>query len=132
MRNAHIDARSLPENKMELFKEFSFEAAHAIPPYSGLHGHSFSVRVVLRGSPDPVYGWATSLTDIEPHVEAVRRELDHKCLNNIEGLAMPSLENIAQWIWRRLANTVPGLDRIIVRRGSSGHGEGCTYRGHAG
>lgn len=89
------------------------------------------VEVFLRGKADPVYGWATSLTDIESHIEAVRKDLDHKYLNDVEGLDVPSLENLAQWIWRRLDNDLPGLDRITVRRGSAGNGEGCTYRGRA-
>jgi 6-pyruvoyltetrahydropterin/6-carboxytetrahydropterin synthase len=113
---------------IETFKEFTFEAAHHVPQYSGVHGHSFMVQIVLQGKPDPVFGWPASLTDFEPQIEAVRQDLDHKYLNEIEGLAVPSLENIAAWIWRRLGNTVPGLDRIIVRRGNAGHGEGCTYR----
>jgi 6-pyruvoyltetrahydropterin/6-carboxytetrahydropterin synthase len=41
---------------IELFKEFTFEAAHSVPAYSEVHGHSFIVEVVLRGEPDPVYG----------------------------------------------------------------------------
>ena len=44
-------------------------------------------------------------------------------------LAVPSLENIAQWIWRKLDNRVAGVDRVSVRRGVLGNGEGCTYRG---
>jgi 6-pyruvoyltetrahydropterin/6-carboxytetrahydropterin synthase len=114
---------------MELFKEFTFEAAHQIPPYSGVHGHSFAVEVVYEGPGDPVYGWALSLTRIEPLIEAVQKELDHKYLNEIEGLAVPSLENVAAWIWRRLDNAAPGLSRVSVRRGAAGHGEGCTFRG---
>jgi 6-pyruvoyltetrahydropterin/6-carboxytetrahydropterin synthase len=50
-------------------------------------------------------------------------------LNQIEGLAVPSLENIAQWIWQRIDNRVAGVDRVSVRRGLLGNGEGCTYRG---
>jgi len=89
------------------------------------------VQIVLQGKPDPVFGWPVSLTDLEPRIEAVRQELDHKYLNEIEGLAFPSLENIAAWIWRRLGDNVPGLDHIIVRRGNAGYGEGCTYRASA-
>lgn len=113
---------------MELFKEFSFEAAHKVPSYSGVHGHSFIVEVVMAGQPDPAFGWPVSLTDIGPQIEALRRELDEKYLNDIEGLEIPSLENIARWIWKRLDPAVPGLERVTVRRGAAGHGEGCTYR----
>ena len=115
----------------ETFKEFTFEAAHQLPPYSGLHGHSFMVEIVVTGPSDVHFGWAASLTDIEPHIEALRQDLDHKYLNDIDGLEVPSLENVAAWIWRRLDRIVPGLDRVVVRRGSAGHGEGCTFRGTA-
>jgi 6-pyruvoyltetrahydropterin/6-carboxytetrahydropterin synthase len=116
---------------MELFKEFTFEAAHQVGPYSGIHGHSFMVEVRLKGKADPVYGWPASLTDIEAHIDVVRGDLDHKYLNDIEGLAVPSLENLAQWIWRRFDDVLPGLERITVRRGYPGNGEGCTYSGRA-
>jgi 6-pyruvoyltetrahydropterin/6-carboxytetrahydropterin synthase len=114
---------------LETFLEFTFEAAHTTPPYTRPHGHSFRAKVVLRGAPDPVYGWSHDLTKVEPVIEAVRRELDHKYLNDIEGLAMPTLENVARWIWQRLEGTLAGLDQVVVRRGVDGHVEGCAYRG---
>ena len=55
---------------LETFVEFTFEAAHQIPPYSGMHGHSFKVVVYLNGKPDPVFGWTHNLYDVEA---AVRR-----------------------------------------------------------
>jgi 6-pyruvoyltetrahydropterin/6-carboxytetrahydropterin synthase len=114
---------------IELFKEFTFEAAHKVPGYSDIHGHSFRVELFMRGEAEGTYGWATSLTHVEPPIHEVQRRLDHRFLNEIEGLEVPSLENIARWIWQRLDNQVPGLDRVVVRRGCSGHGDGCIYRG---
>jgi 6-pyruvoyltetrahydropterin/6-carboxytetrahydropterin synthase len=35
--------------------------------------------------------------------------LDHRCLNEVEGLTNPTAENIAVWIWGRLK---PGLRQI--------------------
>ncbi len=114
---------------VELFREFTFEAAHRVPNYSDVHGHSFQVGVVMRGPADETHGWVQSLTDIEPHIKMVQRQLDHKYLNDIEGLSVPSLENVARWIWNRLDNSLPHLERVEVRRGGPGHGEGCVYRG---
>jgi 6-pyruvoyltetrahydropterin/6-carboxytetrahydropterin synthase len=114
---------------MQTFKEFSFEAAHKIPPYSDVHGHSFRVSVVIGGEPDATYGWSVSLYDLEDRLESLRRELDHKYLNDIEGLDCPSLENLARWIWDRLAPEIPGLERVSVARGVTGQSEGCTYAG---
>ncbi len=113
----------------QTFKEFTFEAAHQTPPYSGLHGHSFRVEVVLGGDSDPVFGWTHNLDEVEPVIEVVRRELDQRYLNEIEGLSVPTLENVARWIWHRLDNKLTGLERVTVRRGLAGHSEGCAYSG---
>lgn len=114
---------------METFKEFTFEAAHQLQPFSGLHGHSFRVQIYMQGEPDPVYGWAANLYEVEERLSTLRGKLDHTYFNNIEGLEIPSLENVARWIWQKLHNEVPGLDRVLVRRGCEGDAEGCVYRG---
>lgn len=115
----------------ETFKEFTFEAAHQTPPYSGLHGHSFRVEVVLHGEADPVYGWSHNLYDVEAAIEATRQEVDHKYLNEVEGLSVPTLENVARWLWHRLDDRLDGLDRIVVRRGADGSAEGVRYSGRS-
>jgi 6-pyruvoyltetrahydropterin/6-carboxytetrahydropterin synthase len=114
---------------LETFIEFTFEAAYTTPPYPHPHGHSFRAQVVLTGTPDPVYGWSHDFREVEPVVEAVRQELDHKYLNDIPGLSMPTLGNIAHWLWDRLNGALPGLDRISVSRGANGYTTGVTYRG---
>ncbi len=114
---------------LETFVEFTFEAAHQIPPYSTLHGHSFRVVVFMVGEPDPVFGWSHNLYDVAAILEDTKRCLHDSYLNDIEGLAVPSLENVAIWIWNRLDKVLPGLDRVLVRRGTEGSGEGCSYQG---
>jgi 6-pyruvoyltetrahydropterin/6-carboxytetrahydropterin synthase len=84
---------------------------------------------VLTGTPDPYYGWSHDFRDVEPVIEEVRKELDHKYLNDIAGLSMPTLENVTRWIWHRLEGRIEGLDRVVLRRGADGHAEGCSYRG---
>ena len=118
----------------EIFKEFTFEAAHHLAVnvaeghrYSRLHGHSFQVQVFLKGEPDEKKKWLCDFGEIEQCVAELRAELDHNYLNEIAGLEVPTLENISRWIWKRLDNQLPGLDRIIVRRGSCG--EGCVFHG---
>ena len=118
----------------EIFKEFTFEAAHHLAVnvaeghrYSRLHGHSFQVQVFLRGEPDEKKKWLCDFGEIEQRVAELRAELDHNYLNEIAGLEVPTLENISRWIWNRLDNQLPGLDRIVVRRGSCG--EGCVFHG---
>lgn len=121
---------------IEIFKEFTFEAAHHLAvnvpaghPYSKLHGHSFKVEIFMRGEPDSTTGWVTDFAAVERELQAVRQELDHNYLNDIAGLELPTLENITRWIWQRLHNKLPGLHRVLVRRGTCG--EGCSYSAQA-
>jgi 6-pyruvoyltetrahydropterin/6-carboxytetrahydropterin synthase len=116
----------------EIFKEFNFEAAHHLAvnvapdhPYARLHGHSFQVEVHLRGEPDKDKNWLCDFGVMDQRIAELREVLDHSYLNDIEGLQVPTLEVISRWIWRRLQNELPGLDRVVVRRGTCG--EGCVY-----
>lgn len=118
---------------VELSLAFGFDAAHrfdAFPadhPNRRLHGHSFQVEVAVRGIPDPETGFVVEFTRLEAACGALREALDHRLLNDIDGLAQPSLERLSIWIWERLAQEVRGLARITVRRDS--RGQSCTYRG---
>jgi 6-pyruvoyltetrahydropterin/6-carboxytetrahydropterin synthase len=111
---------------LETFKQFTFEAAHQTPPFSSLHGHSFTVCVYMRGRPDPSYGWSHNLDDVELAIDLVKKKVDHKYLNDVRGLEIPTLENVSFWLFNELSAVVPGVDRIMVRRGLEGTAEGCT------
>jgi 6-pyruvoyltetrahydropterin/6-carboxytetrahydropterin synthase len=118
---------------MRIYKEFSFEAAHFLPsappghPNARVHGHSFRVRVTLRGEPDETTGIVLHLDDVEAAIADARDALDHRFLNEVDGLSQPTLERISIWLWERLHNRLPGLSEIEVARDSC-H-EGCVYRG---
>jgi 6-pyruvoyltetrahydropterin/6-carboxytetrahydropterin synthase len=121
------------KERMRLYKEFHFEAAHYLPsappghPNARVHGHSFRVRVAVDGEPDAESGIVVHFDDLESALEDAREALDHRLLNEVEGLAAPTLERIAVWLWDRLHNRLPGLAEIEIARDSC-H-EGCIYRG---
>jgi 6-pyruvoyltetrahydropterin/6-carboxytetrahydropterin synthase len=114
---------------LETFKEFTFEAAHRSLPYEDLHGHSFKVQVIMQGEPHPQFGWSHNFYEIDKPLTEVRSRLDHRYLNDIEGLAFPTLENTTRWIWNQLNGQIPGLSRIVLSRGRDGDSEGCSYSG---
>ena len=120
---------------VELFTEFTFEAAHHLPNAPAdhrctrLHGHSYRVVVHVRGTVDPHAGWVMDFADLKKAFEPLRNQLNHRCLNEIEGLANPTSENVARWIWQRLRPALPGLCRIVVRESDDC---GCIYEGGAG
>ncbi len=119
---------------MQVYKEFSFEAAHALPPgltgnaASAIHGHSFRVRITIEGEPGPESGVVVSFQDLAEAMESVRLELDHRFLNeDVADLGAPTLENLATWIWGRLDGRITGLSEVHIWRPAC-H-EGCIYRG---
>jgi 6-pyruvoyltetrahydropterin/6-carboxytetrahydropterin synthase len=120
----------------EIYQEFSFDAAHHFPQmpqghrYQGVHGHSFRVAVALAGGETQADGFLVDLGELQKACEALRGRLDHAYLNEIPGLEMPSLENIAKWVWGELKPRYPALARVTVARDSSRHG--CTYFGPGG
>ena len=118
---------------MRIYKEFKFEAAHFLPsaapgtPNSRMHGHSFRARVTISGVPAADTGIVFHFDELAAAMEEARDALDHRLLNEVDGLALPTLEHIAMWLWNRLQNRVPGLSRIEIARDSCN--EGCIYDG---
>jgi 6-pyruvoyltetrahydropterin/6-carboxytetrahydropterin synthase len=119
---------------MEIFKEFTFEAAHRLPNVpeghkcARLHGHSFKVAIHVEGTVDPDTGWVMDFGDIKSAFKPLYDRLDHYYLNEIEGLENPTSENLAKWIWQRLKPDLPALSKIVVNETCT---SGCVYRGEA-
>lgn len=118
----------------EITKSFTFDAAHQLAAnvtpdhlYAGLHGHSFDVELAFTGAPDPQTGWIRDFAEVQAILDAIRASLDHRYLNDIEGLERPTLERIAVWIWDRVKLSLPELCRVTVQRKSCR--EACTYTG---
>lgn len=117
---------------MEIFKEFRFEAAHRLPHVpeghkcARLHGHSFQVAVHVHGPVGADTGWVMDFADLSTAFRPLHDLLDHRYLNEVEGLENPTSENLARWIWERLLPALPGLSQITVRETCC---SGCVYRG---
>lgn len=120
--------------QFEVFREFYFEAAHALydpqapegGKYRNLHGHSFRVRITVAGERD-ADGWVMDLGALGRLLSALREKLDHSFLNDLDGLGKPTLENLCLFIWRELSPQVSGLREVGLFRDSCF--EGCVYRG---
>jgi 6-pyruvoyltetrahydropterin/6-carboxytetrahydropterin synthase len=116
----------------EIFKEFTFEAAHRLPNVppghkcARLHGHSFRVAVHVEGEVDGHAGWVQDFADLTKAMRPVLDCLDHYYLNEIEGLDNPTSEILARWIWDRVEAALPGLAQVVVRETCT---SGCVYRG---
>jgi 6-pyruvoyltetrahydropterin/6-carboxytetrahydropterin synthase len=87
-----------------------------------------AAALVLSGVVDPRTGFIADLGEVEQRCLALRERLDHRYLNEIDGLEVPSPENIAVWIWKNLKPGCPALARVEVRCESCRHG--CVYAGN--
>ena len=79
-----------------------------------------SRKELMRHHPLIDYG------DIKRAVDPIVKRLDHYYLNEIEGLANPTSEVIAKWLWDRIKPSLPLLATIIVHETCS---SSCEFRG---
>lgn len=118
---------------MEIFREFTFEAAHHLPNVppgnkcGRLHGHSYRAEIHVTGPVHPRQGWVMDFADLKALFAPLLDQLDHRYLNEVDGLGNPTSENVARWIWDRLADSLP-LSAVVVRETCT---SGCIYRGEA-
>ena len=117
---------------MEIYKEFSFDSAHFLPNVpdghkcKNMHGHTYRLRVVIEGKPDPVLGWLMDFKELKDIVSVVIDQMDHKLINDIPGLENPTAENMTLWIWQQIRPLLPRLSRIELYETPT---TGVIYRG---
>jgi len=117
---------------MKLFKKFQFEAAHSLPRVPAghkcarLHGHGFQVELEIDGPVDPRTGWVMDYAEISTLFSPLLAQLDHRCLNEIDGLENPTSENLAIWIWKRLKPKCEMLSGVSISETCTSR---CEYRG---
>jgi len=117
---------------MDVFRVFQIEAAHSLPnvPASHkcarLHGHSFRIEIHVSGEPGDRTGWVMDFADLKAAFQPIFDQLDHRCLNDIEGLENPTSENLARWIWDKLKPGLGVLHKVVVQETCNA---GCVYYG---
>ena len=117
---------------MEVFREFTFDAAHRLENLpeghkcARMHGHTYRLVVHVGGAVDDRVGWVVDFAEVKRHAGEVIAPLDHRVLNEVEGLGQPTTERIAVWIWDRLKPRLPGLTKVTLWENAS---SGVTYRG---
>jgi 6-pyruvoyltetrahydropterin/6-carboxytetrahydropterin synthase len=129
----------------ELSQEFYFDAAHTLTrsvplaEYQAsrrIHGHTYQATVTVkgeRGSDGMLTVFKLSknkrqtidLFYLRKAIEKVRSQLDHRFLDEVEGLGAPTLENLCVFIHDAIEKEMP-VSAVTVRRASSG--DSCTYR----
>lgn len=89
-------------------KTFDFDAAHRLDRLPAdhkchrLHGHTYRVEIRVRGEPGGRLGMVIDYADLAAAWEPIHEALDHRYLNDVNGLAVPTTEVLAAWIYDRL------------------------------
>ncbi len=117
---------------IDIHKDFVIEAAHRLPHVSDghkcgrVHGHSFTIELHLRGELDAHTGWLVDYAEIKQKFRPFFDQLDHRYLNDIEGLANPTSEVLAVWVWERVKPVLAHLHHVTVRETCT---SSATYHG---
>lgn len=118
-----------------LRKTFRFEAAHRLPQHDGkcarLHGHSWVADIEVRGSSLHTGGAQAGMVQDYGDLSAVTRPiidgyLDHFFLNDTTGLANPTSEELARWLYDRLKPYLSLLCAVTIHETCTSE---CRYEG---
>lgn len=117
---------------MKLTQTFYFEAAHTLKnrhtdvhtmlKSETIHGHTYHASISIEGEPEE-NGMVKDFNAIGLMVDFVRSHLDHKFLDEVDGLGRPTMENLCLFIAKK-AKQLKGLCEVTVERKASG--DKCT------
>lgn len=102
---------------MKIAAQFGFEAAHRLPHLpdghkcKNLHGHNYRLEVSVEGPLDE-RGFVMDYAELEAIVDPIIRRVDHRYLNDINGLENPTTEVMVGWFLDRIKPRLP--DRRVT------------------
>lgn len=83
------------------------------------HGHSYACELTIAGEIDPVTGFIFGLEELDGILaEEVTHRFDHRNINTdvpefADGLLVPSGENLARFIFGKIADRLPAQVNIV-------------------
>jgi 6-pyruvoyltetrahydropterin/6-carboxytetrahydropterin synthase len=126
-------APAIPQPRScEVSQRFFFDAAHTLKREieaegsRRIHGHTYHAEVTVSGRADEDTGMVVDLGHVRRAIETLRPRLDHHLLDEVQGLGPATLENLAAFVWRAMAEDFSGLSQVRVWR--EGIGDSCTLR----
>ena len=79
---------------------------------AGMHGHNYEIEVTVAGELRED-GFVMDFAELDKFVDPLVAALDHRTLNDIEGLENPTAELIAEWFYDRLEPV--SLNGLLIR-----------------
>lgn len=122
--------------RYELSQRFFFEAAHTLrreheaDASLRIHGHTYRAKVTVGGAPDQRSGMVVDLALLRQTIEQVRGRLDHRLLDDVEGLGAATLENLCRFILEHVKS--PDWRVVSVEVGREASGDSCCLRADEG
>ena len=117
---------------MVIFKQFTFDSAHFLPRVPDthkcrqMHGHTYKLTVFMKGPLSEDLGWIIDFSDLKHALKPILELIDHKMLNDVEGLENPTCEILTMWLWRKIKPIVPQLCKIELYETPT---SGAVYEG---
>ncbi len=103
---------------MIIFKSFTFDSAHFLPNVPDghkckeIHGHTYQLSAYFENRLEEHLEWVIDFAEVKEKINPIIKSIDHKLLNNIEGLENPTCEIIAIWLYDRIKAKIPILTRV--------------------
>ena len=117
---------------MLIYKKFSFDSAHFLPNVPDghkckeIHGHTYRLTVFLEGDLEENLDWVVDFAEVKRVIKPIIDSIDHKLLNDLEGLENPTCEKIAIWLWDKIKDQLPELSKIELKETLT---SGAIYEG---
>lgn len=118
---------------MKIFKEFTFDSAHFLPNVpdghkcKNMHGHTYRLTVFFEGQLVKDLEWVVDFAEVKKIINPIINQIDHKLINDIEGLENPTCERVAVWLWNKIKPKMPQLTEIKLNETPT---SGVVYDGH--
>ena len=109
-----------------------FSAAHNLRNFRGkcenLHGHNWKVEVVLRGKELDENGVLVDFREVKEATRELLKDVDHHYLNDLPFFREhnPSSENIARYLFERLAQRLNNDNRWLYRVSAWESADACA------
>jgi 6-pyruvoyltetrahydropterin/6-carboxytetrahydropterin synthase len=101
-----------------------FQAAHFLTDYHGkpepLHGHTWLVEIFIKAEKLDKGGMGYDFLEIQSLLDEIVP--DYKCLNEIFDFS-PSAENLAKWIYEKIKERYPTVQKVVVWETKEGGAE---------
>ena len=117
---------------MLIFKQFTFDSAHFLPNVpdghkcKNIHGHTYHLTVYLEDQLHERYGWVCDFAEVKKLIKPIIEVVDHKLINEVEGLENPTCERLAVWLWDQIKPLVPQLAKLQLNETPT---SGVIYEG---